>query len=85
MYCVTEIHLYVLVFHEPGGSTFCAVASLMLMGRLHSTLTPRQREHLKRWCIMRQQTGFQGRPNKPADTCYSFWVGATLKVSVGKY
>ncbi|KAK2163207.1 hypothetical protein NP493_1477g00021 [Ridgeia piscesae] len=63
-----------------GGSTFCAVASLMLMGRLHSTLTPRQREHLKRWCIMRQQTGFQGRPNKPADTCYSFWVGATLKL-----
>lgn len=20
------------------------------------------------------------RPNKPVDTCYSFWVGATLKV-----
>ena len=29
---------------------------------------------------MRQQSGFQGRPNKPVDTCYSFWVGATLKV-----
>lgn len=27
---------------------------------------------------MRQQNGFQGRPNKPEDTCYSFWVGGTL-------
>lgn len=29
---------------------------------------------------MRQQNGYHGRPNKPVDTCYSFWVGATLKV-----
>lgn len=24
--------------------------------------------------------GFQGRVNKVADTCYSFWVGGTLKL-----
>ena len=24
--------------------------------------------------------GFQGRPNKDPDTCYSFWIGATLKL-----
>ncbi|XP_071965116.1 geranylgeranyl transferase type-1 subunit beta-like [Antedon mediterranea] len=63
-----------------GGTTFCAIASLVLMGKLESTLTNKQLEKLKRWCIQRQQSGFQGRPNKPVDTCYSFWVGATLKL-----
>jgi geranylgeranyl transferase type-1 subunit beta len=24
--------------------------------------------------------GFSGRPNKPADTCYSWWIGASLQV-----
>ncbi|CAH1796387.1 unnamed protein product [Owenia fusiformis] len=62
-----------------GGSTFCAVASLVLMDKL-DVLSPREVENLKRWCILRQQSGFQGRPNKPVDTCYSFWVGATLKL-----
>lgn len=27
---------------------------------------------------MRQGLGFCGRPNKLEDTCYSFWVGASL-------
>lgn len=27
-----------------------------------------------------QIDGFQGRPNKPVDTCYSFWIGASLKI-----
>lgn len=35
---------------------------------------------LKRWCLMRQDGGFHGRPGKPSDTCYSFWVGATLEL-----
>lgn len=63
-----------------GGHTFCAVASLSLMGTLHSVLSRKQLDGLRRWCIMRQESGFQGRPNKPVDTCYSFWVGATLKI-----
>lgn len=29
---------------------------------------------------MRQMGGFQGRPNKDVDTCYSFWIGASLKI-----
>ncbi|KAJ6669696.1 hypothetical protein lerEdw1_000245 [Lerista edwardsae] len=37
-------------------------------------------DRIRRWCIMRQQNGYHGRPNKPVDTCYSFWVGATLKL-----
>ncbi|KAG0233544.1 Geranylgeranyl transferase type-1 subunit beta [Actinomortierella wolfii] len=32
-----------------------------------------------KWAVMRQTTGFQGRVNKPTDTCYSFWIGASLK------
>jgi len=60
-----------------GGSTYCAVAALTLMGRLDQ-LGEYKLKRLRRWCIGRQQTGFQGRPNKPEDTCYSFWVGATL-------
>ena len=34
------------------------------------------------WLLSRQVTGFQGRANKPSDTCYSFWIGASLKVNV---
>jgi geranylgeranyl transferase type-1 subunit beta len=26
--------------------------------------------------------GFAGRPNKPADTCYAWWVGASLQVGL---
>lgn len=29
---------------------------------------------------MKQGQGFHGRPNKPDDTCYSFWVVAALKI-----
>jgi len=63
-----------------GGSTFCAVASLVLMGKLDDALTKKQKDTLVRWCLMRQISGFQGRPNKAVDTCYSFWVVATLKL-----
>lgn len=63
-----------------GGSTFCAIASLVLMDRLADAFTSTELEGIKRWCIRRQQTGFQGRPNKPVDTCYSFWVGGSLKL-----
>jgi len=30
--------------------------------------------------VFRQIDGFNGRPNKPVYTCYSFWIGATLKI-----
>ncbi|KAJ8304361.1 hypothetical protein KUTeg_017944 [Tegillarca granosa] len=64
-----------------GGSTFCGIASLVLMNKLNEAFNNRQLNRLRQWCICRQQTGFQGRPNKPTDTCYSFWVGASLKLS----
>lgn len=48
------------------------------MNRLNDVLDERRTSRLRRWCIMKQVSGFMGRPNKEPDTCYSFWVGATL-------
>ncbi|XP_050349743.1 geranylgeranyl transferase type-1 subunit beta [Nymphalis io] len=62
-----------------GGTTFCALATLSLTNQLNK-LTEYQIERLKRWLLFRQIDGYQGRPNKPVDTCYSFWVGASLKI-----
>eukprot|EP01116_Phalansterium_solitarium_P007163 TRINITY_DN19687_c0_g1_i1.p1 TRINITY_DN19687_c0_g1~~TRINITY_DN19687_c0_g1_i1.p1 ORF type:complete len:365 (+),score=39.11 TRINITY_DN19687_c0_g1_i1:65-1096(+) len=58
-----------------GGSTYCALAALKLMGRLDAL---RDRQGLIQWCVERQVSGFQGRINKVADCCYSFWIGASL-------
>jgi len=79
-----------------GGSTFCAVASLALMDKLGArngeskvdkdgkervcVLSPERRRSLIRWLVNRQISGFQGRINKPADTCYGFWIGASLAI-----
>ncbi|KAJ1480717.1 terpenoid cyclases/protein prenyltransferase alpha-alpha toroid, partial [Baffinella frigidus] len=60
-----------------GGSTYCGVAALSLMGRLED-LGVSRRDRLARWCVGCQVGGFQGRTNKPPDTCYSFWIGASL-------
>lgn len=62
-----------------GGSTYCAIATLSLLNRM-DVLSKKQRSKLYRWCCKRLDEGFTGRPNKPSDTCYSFWVGATLKL-----
>ena len=50
------------------------------MNQLKKVLTDGQVSRLKRWCLFKQEDGFQGRPNKDCDSCYSFWVGATLKL-----
>ncbi|EGT48126.1 hypothetical protein CAEBREN_32678 [Caenorhabditis brenneri] len=65
-----------------GGSTFCAIASLALSNRLwtEEVLTRRDIDRLIRWAIQKQEIGFHGRAHKPDDSCYSFWIGATLKI-----
>lgn len=37
------------------------------------------------WCLQRQADdgGFQGRPNKPSDTCYAFWIVGVLRMLGG--
>ena len=58
-----------------GGATYTALAALSIMETLHELPHP---ERCIRWCVERQVRGFQGRPNKDEDTCYSFWIGASL-------
>jgi hypothetical protein len=41
-----------------GGSTYCAVAALSLMGTL-DVLSPAQHDKLVRWCAFRLNVGFQ--------------------------
>jgi len=59
-----------------GGSTFVGVAALILMNRLHLIDTAA----LLRWLLLNQGRGFKGRPEKPEDSCYSFWCGAVLSL-----
>lgn len=64
-----------------GGSTYCATASLSLLNKLNHVLNDDRMKTLERWTVNRQTNGgFQGRPNKDPDTCYSFWLGATLSI-----
>lgn len=60
-----------------GGSTYTAVASLALLGRLDDVPDAAR---LREWVAMSQGAGYCGRPNKPPDTCYSFWIGATAAI-----
>jgi geranylgeranyl transferase type-1 subunit beta len=64
-----------------GGGAFCGVASLQLMNKLDDTVMDKTwRKDLIRWCVHRQVLGMQGRPNKLQDTCYSYWIGGTLRL-----
>lgn len=62
-----------------GGSTYCAVASLAMLGKLDS-LDDDKKDKCIKWCSMRLNEAFNGRPNKVDDTCYTFWVGGALKL-----
>eukprot|EP00164_Ancoracysta_twista_P001725 GFYU01002261.1.p1 GENE.GFYU01002261.1~~GFYU01002261.1.p1 ORF type:complete len:359 (+),score=48.29 GFYU01002261.1:137-1213(+) len=65
-----------LTAHEShGGSTFCALAALDLMGRMDDL--PHKQE-LIRWLVNRQVGGIQGRPGKDPDSCYTWWIGSSL-------
>lgn len=62
-----------------GGYTFCAVASLAILG----TLDACNLKSLLRWTVMRQMSfegGFSGRTNKLVDACYSYWVGGVVPI-----
>jgi len=67
------------------GLTFCAIAA----ARLASQYIPQAISTMlldpssTTAALLRLQTkegGFSGRANKPADTCYSFWAGAALRL-----
>eukprot|EP01086_Lenisia_limosa_P013848 TRINITY_DN4344_c0_g1_i1.p1 TRINITY_DN4344_c0_g1~~TRINITY_DN4344_c0_g1_i1.p1 ORF type:complete len:336 (-),score=49.92 TRINITY_DN4344_c0_g1_i1:42-1049(-) len=60
-----------------GGVTFCGVAALSVLNKLDEIQNPDQ---LLRWTAMRVVSGYQGRLHKPADTCYSWWIGASQQI-----
>ncbi|KAL5167627.1 Geranylgeranyl transferase type-1 subunit beta [Glycine soja] len=75
-----------------GGATYCAIASLRLMGFIGDNILSSCASSslidaplLLDWILQRQGTdgGFQGRPNKSSDTCYAFWIGAVLRILGG--
>lgn len=75
-----------------GGSTYCCLASYSLSQSLDRRLSPSARRRVTQWLLNRQSEvadeeedtipgGFNGRIGKVKDSCYSFWCGASLKVS----
>ncbi|WOL08433.1 hypothetical protein Cni_G17186 [Canna indica] len=69
-----------------GGATYCGVAALQLMGFVGTKICSKETvidiPLLVQWSLQKQTIngGFQGRSNKPSDTCYAFWVGGVLKM-----
>nr|CDS31937.1 geranylgeranyl transferase type I beta subunit [Hymenolepis microstoma] len=64
------------------GITYCVLASLKLMNRLDKVFPVGsfKRQKLINWLLSRQNGGFNGRRHKDADACYTFWVGASLRM-----
>ncbi|VUZ46903.1 unnamed protein product [Hymenolepis diminuta] len=64
------------------GITYCVLASLKLMDRLDKIFPVGsfERQKLINWLLSRQNGGFNGRGHKDADVCYTFWVGASLRM-----
>ncbi|CAI0443091.1 unnamed protein product [Linum tenue] len=71
--------------HSHLASTYCALAILKIVG-YHLTsidwrpLLMTMRNLQQPDGRQASDGGFQGRSNKPSDTCYAFWVGAVLKI-----
>ncbi|KAI0985434.1 hypothetical protein GJ496_005451 [Pomphorhynchus laevis] len=66
-----------------GASTYLAIASLYLYNSIDEFFQQGKRiDKLLRWCALRQteQGGISGRPGKIADSCYTFWIGASLSI-----
>ena len=65
-----------------GGATYTCLASLKLLNAL-DRLSQAQIQSIITFCVMKQdagQGGFSGRCNKECDTCYAYWVGASLLI-----
>ncbi|KAL7420298.1 geranylgeranyl transferase type-1 subunit beta [Cryptotrichosporon argae] len=76
------------IIEAQGGTTYCSLAALSLFalpspGTSSSSsvpLTPVERADTLRWLTQRQIGGFQGRPGKLEDVCYSFWCGGAISL-----
>ena len=69
------------------GAIYCAVASLKMLGK-----NPEHPKRTLNFLANRQifnlqapdYVGVQGRVGKNPDSCYSFWVGASMTILTGK-
>ncbi|KAK8844639.1 hypothetical protein IAR55_006486 [Kwoniella newhampshirensis] len=68
------------VVEAQGGTTYCSVAALSLLNH-----TATAGDATLRWLVGRQLGGFQGRPSKLQDVCYSFWCGAAISSPLGGF
>ncbi|CCH61140.1 hypothetical protein TBLA_0E00790 [Henningerozyma blattae CBS 6284] len=61
---------------------FTCLGALALTGKLDTILTKDEQEQTAWWLCERQvnEGGFNGRPSKLPDACYSWWVGASLAI-----
>jgi geranylgeranyl transferase type-2 subunit beta len=64
------------------GQIFACLGALTIAGRVDDVV---DKERLGKWLSERQVDGggLNGRPEKTEDVCYSWWVGASLKM-IGK-
>ncbi|WVQ85531.1 hypothetical protein IAT38_007697 [Cryptococcus sp. DSM 104549] len=65
-----------------GGTTYCSLAALSLLPPSPSSPTRDTEAEAAalRWLVSRQIGGFQGRPGKLEDVCYSFWCGGAMSI-----
>ncbi|KAH0794573.1 Prenyltransferase and squalene oxidase repeat family protein [Histomonas meleagridis] len=66
-------------YESHGGYLHCGVGAMKILGKLDKLNLPA----IIRWITDRQVTfsgGFQGRPNKLVDSCYSWWVGTAARI-----
>ncbi|WWC66975.1 uncharacterized protein I206_100882 [Kwoniella pini CBS 10737] len=71
------------IVEAQGGTTYCSLATLSILDRY--TSTPKSAiftgyKDTLRWLTSRQIGGFQGRPGKLEDVCYSFWCGGAINI-----
>lgn len=62
-----------------GGYVHCAVGILKILNKLDLL----NFNSITRWIAARQMEfsgGFQGRPNKLVDSCYSWWIGSACRI-----
>nr|ODN87186.1 geranylgeranyl transferase type-1 subunit beta [Cryptococcus depauperatus CBS 7841] len=72
------------VIEAQGGTTYCCLAALALINDncLGKPVVQSDENNstIVRWLVSRQIGGFQGRPGKLEDACYSFWCKGALNI-----
>ncbi|WWC85661.1 uncharacterized protein L201_000527 [Kwoniella dendrophila CBS 6074] len=74
------------IIEAQGGTTYCSLATLSIFDKHESassqidTSVENGQKDTLRWLISRQIGGFQGRPGKLQDVCYSFWCGGAISI-----